>query len=112
MPDSKESMRQIASGVSIPAILISAVGLFVPFFSVCHRSFNIWQVHHGCSLVNAALSHGPTTMTILMPPSFGSIQRTCPTMAIAWPTLVVLGLLGVMAGAVALLWRYGSTKAA
>lgn len=112
MKDSKRAARRIARGVSIPALLISIVGLFVPFFSVYHRSLNIWQVHHGCSLVSAALSQGPTTMTILMPPLFGSIHRTCPTMAIAWPVFVGLGLFGVVAGAVALLWQYGRTRTA
>lgn len=111
MTDSHGSLRRIASRVSLPAILISAAGLFVPFFSVEHRSFNIWQIHHGCSLVSTALAHGPTTMAMLLPSLFGSLPLTCPIMAVAWPALIVLGLLGWTAGAVVLLWRYRGVTA-
>ena len=111
MADSKRVGR-IVRGVSISAIVISAGGLFVPFFSVLHLSFNIWRVHNDCSAINAALSHGPTTMVMIIPPMFGSGHHTCAIVAIAWPALIGLGLLGVVAGAASLFWTYGQIKAA
>lgn len=111
MADSKGTIR-IVSGISIPAILIAAVGLFVPFFLVLHLSFNIWRVHNDCSVINAALGHGPTTMVMIIPPMFGSGHHTCAVVATAWPLLVGLGILGVVAGTVTLFWKYGKTKAA
>ena len=112
MADSKGAMGGIVAGVSIAAILLSAVGLFVPFFSVLHLSFNIWRIHNDCSVINAALSHGPTTMVMIIPPMFGSGHHTCAVVAIAWPVLVGLGLLGVVAGTVTLFWKCGNTKSA
>lgn len=112
MVDSKGMMGRILSGLPIPAILISAVGLFVPFFSVLHRSFNIWRVYNDCSVISAALSRGPTTTVMIVPPMFGSGHHTCAVVAIAWPVLVGLGVLGVVAGTVSLFCKYGKTKAA
>ena len=107
-----EIIGRIVRGVPIPAILISTVGLFVPFVSVLHLSFNIWRIHNACSVLNAALSRGPTTMIIVIPTVFGSVHRTCSAVAVAWPVLIGLGLLGAVAGTVALFRKYGTTKAA
>ncbi len=50
-------------------------------------------------------------MAILLPRLHGSVAETCSAVAIAWPLLVGLGLLGVGAGMVALGWEYRRTKA-
>lgn len=83
MADSGEIIGRIVRGVSIPAILIATVGLFVPFVSVLHLSFNIWRIHNACSVLNAALSRGPTTMIIVIPTVFGSsdLFRSCGRVA-------------------------------
>ena len=106
MTESNRIRARVVGGIAVPAILISAVGLFVPFFSAMRLSFNIWGIHHACSVVNAVLRHGPTTMIIIMPPMFGSAHHTCSVVAVAWPVLVGLGLLGVTAGTLALFWKY------
>ncbi len=110
MVDSRRITGRIFSGALVVAILISGVGLFVPFFSVLHLSFSIWRIHDACSVVHTMLRHGPTTMVMILPPLFGSIHHTCPIVAIAWPVLVGLGLLGVLACAGALAWKRGTTK--
>lgn len=112
MVDSRGIMGRVVRGMSIAAIVISAVGLFVPFFSALHLSFNIWRIHNDCSVINAALSQGPTTMVMIVPQMFGSGYHTCAVVAIVWPVLVGLGLLGVVAGTVALFWKYGKTRVA
>lgn len=111
LPDSQGRMGPIVGRVAVSAIFTSAVGLFVPFFSVLHLTFNIWRVHNACSVLNAALRQGPTTMTMMIPPMFGSVHHTCAVVATVCPVLVCLGLLGVVAGMVALFWKYGTTEA-
>lgn len=105
-------MRRIVGGVFISAIVISAIGLFVRFFWVLHASFSLWSVHADCSAINAALSHGPTTMVMIIPPLFGSGRHTCAVVGFLWPTLVALGLFGVVAGLAALFWNVGKTPEA
>ena len=112
MADSRGIMARVVRGISIPAMVISAVGLFVPFFSVLHLPFDMWRIHHDCSVINAALSQGPTTMVMIVPQMFGSGYHTCAVVAIVWPVLVGLGLLGVVAGMVVLFWKYGKTRGA
>lgn len=109
MAQLKKAWWRTSRVVSIPALLLSLAGLFTPIFFVYHQSLNIWQVHHACALVSAALAKGPTTMAILMPPLFGSVHRTCPTIAMVWPVLVGIGLFGVVSGVSALLGTYERT---
>ena len=66
-------MGPIVGRVAVTAIVTSAVGLFVPLFSVLHLTFNIWRVHNACSVLNAALRQGPSER-----------GRRCMTHGAAW----------------------------
>ena len=100
---------RIIARFAMAAVLIAVLGLFVPFFSVLHIPFNVWKIHLSCSLAAYARAHA-TTAIIIIPPMGGSVERTCSAVSVAWPALVGLGLLGLMTGTAAFVWRYARTQ--